>query len=140
MPKLTEDQIRAIAQAAREELGEQATYDRLHAVVSRVVEQMESISAVARPAPSDRLLIIALSLDNHRSAEALSEGLKDTGCKIQDRLERIMGAFHVMLALVDAAEADCDLTGLKHRLTDAGSKAGVKIIVQQEDLLRGSLA
>jgi predicted amino acid-binding ACT domain protein len=135
MTKLTESQIRAIAEAAKDELGEEATYEQLHAVVSRVVEQMEA-SASLHP---DRLLIICLSLDNRRNAEALSEGLKDTGCKIEDRVERIMGPFHVLLAQVDVAFADCDFEELKCRLAEAGSKGRVKIIIQREDLLHGSI-
>lgn len=134
MTKLTESQIRAIAQAAKEELGEAATYERLHQVVSRVVEQMENSPAILPQTRPGRLLIICLSRDNRRNAEALSDGLKDTGCKIEDRVERIMGAFHVLLALVEAAT--CNLEDLKQRLAEAGSQKGVKILMQREDLLR----
>ena len=138
MTKLTESQIRAIAQAAKEELGEAATYERLHQVVSRVVGQMEGGPTTIPKARPDRLLIICLSRDNRRNAEALSDGLKDTGCVIQDRVERVMGAFQVLLALVDVTSAANDFQGLRKRLTEAGEKYGAKIIVQREDILTGA--
>jgi predicted amino acid-binding ACT domain protein len=134
MPKLTETQIRAIAEAARNELSENATYERLHQVVSRVVEQMEN-QPEKRANSAARLLIICLSRDNRSNAEALSNGLKDTGCRIEDRVERIMGSFHVLLASVDTVSGGCEMEDLKHRLAEAGSKAGVKVIVQREDIL-----
>jgi predicted amino acid-binding ACT domain protein len=137
MPKLTETQIRAIAEAARNELGESATYERLHQVVSRVVEQMENQPEKPASAAS-HLLIICLSRDNRKNAEALSGGLKDTGCRIEDRAERIMGSFHVLLASVDTVSGGCETKDLKHRLAEAGSKAGVKVIVQREDILRSA--
>jgi predicted amino acid-binding ACT domain protein len=137
MTKLTEDQIRAIAKTAQEELGEAATYERLHQIVSRVVAQMETDAPKPGSRP-ERLLIICLSPDNRANAEALSQGLQDTGCRIADRVERIMGGFQVMLALVDTAGATSDLNVLRQRLSDAGAKTGVKIMVQPESLVSGS--
>ncbi len=134
MPTLTEDQIRTLALIAKEELGDQATYERLHEVVRRAVQSLENLPpGRISPEVGNRFLVICLTMKEGENALVLSEGLKDSGVVIQDRFERRMGGFQVLLAVVHRGNAKEDFTALRERLAQAGEKHGVKILVQMEE-------
>ncbi len=134
---LNEDQIRVIAQIAREELGDGATYDRLQAIVRRVVDELQKPDAPPlRPEPRADVLVICLSLDAGRNGAALSDGLKDSGCVIRDRVERGLGGYHTLLCTVDRRGSAEDLDALRKRLADAGNRHGVRVLLQTEEVLR----
>jgi len=133
MPTLSEDQIRAIARIAKEELGEAATYDRLREVVAAVVRQMEEDGPGSFPQPPRmRHLVICLSPDGQANGQTLSQGLKGSACVIGDRFERLLGGIHVLLAAVDGG----DPSDLRARLAQAGNPLGVRVIIQPEEALK----
>ncbi|HEX7344892.1 MAG TPA: hypothetical protein VF398_11535 [bacterium] len=134
---LTESQIRTIARLAKEELGEAATFERLQQVVRQAVANIERQGPVDyRPEPSGKFVVICLSRDGMKNAQALSNGLKDTGCQIGDRFERNLGGVHALLASVDRAGCQEDVEALRRRLGDAGNSLGVRVIVQAEEALK----
>ena len=133
---LTEYQIRAIARIAKEELGAEATYQRLQDVVRRVVETLEREGPIGfKPEVSGRALIICLSADGRGNASALSRGLRETGVQISERFERTLGGFHVLMAAVEGVKSGADLESLRQKLGQAGNQEGVRILVQMQDAL-----
>ncbi len=136
MLELTEDQIRTIARLARDELGEVATFERLQEVVRAAVERLEREGPRDFPAAaSAHLLVICLSRDSQNNAAVLSQGLQDTGCRITERAERVVGDFHTLLAAVERSSERANHETIRRRLADAGNKVGVRIMVQTRETL-----
>ncbi|MFH1735769.1 MAG: hypothetical protein ABIE92_13770 [bacterium] len=137
MTPLNEDQIRIVAQIAREELGAEATLEKLRESVRQAVDKLERLGPVDFKAePKGRLLAICLSLDGLKNSRVLSEALKDSGCKISERFERKMKVFHLLAAVIDYTACREDFETLRRKLGEAGNAAGVRIILQTEDALQ----
>jgi predicted amino acid-binding ACT domain protein len=134
---LSESQIRTIARLAKEELGDEATFERLQEIVRQAVANIERQGPVSyNLEPSGKFVVICLSRDGMKNAQALSNGLKETGCVIGDRFERNLGGIQTLLASVDRSGCRDDLETLRRRLGEAGNSLGVRIIVQAEETLK----
>lgn len=138
MTKLTEEQIRVLAKVAREELGEDATLERMREVVGQAVGQLEQkIEQTADFEPMGRVLAIFVSSDGLKNSRALSDAVKDTNCRILERAERTLADFHTMMAVIDVSNCVGGFEGLKQRLSHAGNEANLRIMLQPEESLRG---
>lgn len=136
MPRLTESQVRYIAQITKDELGADATLEKLREVVRLVVDNLERQGPVSyKSQPKGRILAICISLDGLKNSRVLSDATKDSGCKIAERFERNMSGFHVLLAVINPGECKEDFETLRSRFAEAGNTAGVRIILQTEDVL-----
>ena len=137
MAPLTEEQIRLIARIASEELGPQATVEKMREVVQQAVDRLEKLGPVSfKVEPEGRILAICLSDDGLKNSRALSRALKDSGCKVTERFERSLAGFHALLAVIDRGDSREDFETLRRRLGDAGNAVGVRVILQTEDTLK----
>ncbi|HDH57470.1 MAG TPA: hypothetical protein ENF16_02560 [Bacteroidetes bacterium] len=137
MSTLTEEQIRLIAQIAKEELGENATLERMREIVQQAVERLEREGPKSYGVePTGRILAILLSQDGLKNSRVLSQALKDSGCKTTERFERNLAGFHVLLAVIDYSACQDDFETLRKKLSEAGNSAGVRVIVQSEETLK----
>jgi predicted amino acid-binding ACT domain protein len=138
MTKLTEEQIRVLAKVAREELGDEATLDRMREVVGQAVEQLEEqMEKTADFEPMGRILAIFVSNDGLRNSRALSDAVKETSCRILERSERTLEDFHTLMAVIDVSNCVGGFDSLRQRLSRIGNEANVRIMLQPEEALRG---
>jgi len=136
MTKLTEEQIRLIAKISSEEMGESATLDQLRDVVQQVADHIESREPIVHPVIGNPL-VICISSDSLKNSQALSEALKETGCGIAERSEKILGQYHTLMALLDNKNCTAGLEGLAKKLKEAGNRLGVRMMVLTEEVFRG---
>ncbi len=136
MATLTEEQIRILARIAREELGDNATLERLRDVVKQAAQRLESGSADPGTGKPGRVLAILVSCDGLKNSRVLSRTAKESGCRITERLERNLAGFHVLLAVVDVQSCTGDFDQLRRRFSDAGNAVGVRVILQAEETLK----
>ncbi|MFH1734224.1 MAG: hypothetical protein ABIE92_05900 [bacterium] len=136
MTKLTEEQIRLIAKISQEEMGENANLDQLRDVVQQVADHLESKGPLPQPAVGNPL-VICISGDSLKNSQTLSEALKETGCRVSDRSEKIIGHYHTLMALLDNQNCTTGLDGLGQKLQDAGNRMGVRIMLLTEEVFRG---
>ena len=138
---LTEEQIRLIAQIAKEELGADATLERMREVVRQAVERLEREGPRSYDAdPSGRILAILLSQDGLKNSRVLSQALKDSGCKTTERFERKLAGWHVLLTVIDYSACEDDFAALRVKLAEAGNSAGVRVIIQSEETLKRGIS
>ena len=138
MTKLTEEQIRVLAKVAREELGEDATLERMREVVGQAVEHLEQQTAQSTEfEPMGRVLAIFVSNDGLKNSRALSDAVKETNCRILERSERTLADFHTLMAVIDVSNCVGGFDNLKQRLGSIGNEANLRIMLQPEEALRG---
>lgn len=135
---LSEEQIRTIARIAKEELGENATLERLRDVVRQTVNRLETDSGTGATSPlfQGRILAIFLSCDGLKNSRVLAQVTKATNCRITERWERNLAGFQTLLAVIDTESCHRDFNALRTQFSDAGNAAGVRIILQSEDILK----
>jgi len=134
MNQLTEDQIRAIANIAREELGENANFESVRDIVQQVVEDLSGEQT--KTTKTGRILVICISFDGLTNSRVLSNALKETNCKVAERFDRNIEGFAIQLALIDPSSCSGNIEKIRARLQQAGNEAGVRVIIQTEDTLR----
>ncbi|TKJ38415.1 hypothetical protein CEE37_12925 [candidate division LCP-89 bacterium B3_LCP] len=140
MNSLSEEQIRVIARIAMEELGSEATLEKMREIVAKAADVLERQGPVSyKSEPVGRFLVICISDDGLKNSRTLSEALKETNCRITERFERNLAGFHTLLAVIDTQSCSLDFASLKGKLAQAGNDAKIRIIIQPEDtLLLGS--
>lgn len=136
MTTLNEDQIRLIAQLAKEELGAAATLEKLREVVRQTVAKLEKSKLLPRLDPKGHLLAICISLDGLKNSRVLSEALKESKCKISERFERKMTPFHILAAVIDYRACLETFETIKMKLAEEGNATGVRIVLLTEDTLK----
>ncbi len=134
MNQLTEEQIRTIANIAREELGENANFENVRDVVQQVVEILTGEQK--KTATTGRILVICISFDGLTNSRVLSTALKETNCKVAERFDRNIEGFAIQLALIDPGSCSGNIAEIRSLLQEAGNEAGVRVIIQTEDTLR----
>ncbi|MCX6641588.1 MAG: hypothetical protein NTW14_14070 [bacterium] len=137
MPQLTEEQIRLIANLVKDELGSEATLEKMRQTVREVAERLERQGPVTyQPKPQGRLLAICLSPEAPRGSTVLAQALKDTGCEVVERFETSLGGTSILLALIDPSRCGRSFDEIRSRLADAGNAAQVRVILQAVDALK----
>ncbi len=134
MSKLTEEQIRIVAHLAKEELGDGATLEKLRDVVQETVKHLEKQDVI--DPVIGKIMAVLMSFDGLENSRILSDAIKETGCKITERFEKNLAGFSVLLAIIEEGSCRDDFQTLRQRLSDAGNRAGVRIILQTENTLR----
>jgi hypothetical protein len=134
---LTEDQIRTVIRIACDELGENATFERVQDLVRRSISALEQEGASgAVTSSTGDVLILCISPDAGRNSLVLSEGLQNLNCRETERCEHRLGPFQVTLANIRLGAGCEDPAVLRRELAQAGNLRGVRVILVTEDLLK----
>ncbi|MBZ0178669.1 MAG: ACT domain-containing protein [Melioribacteraceae bacterium] len=135
--RLTEEEIRRITLSAIEELGENATPQK----VKKIVE--ESLSKIEHNVPVDktshttgRVILTSFGLNNTGIVAAITKALSEAECDIQDISQKLMGEFFTMIMLVDITQSSYSLKELQEKMNEISDELKIKIFLQHEDLFR----
>lgn len=135
--RLTEEEIRRITLSAIEELGENATPQK----VKKIVE--ESLSKIEHNVPVDktshttgRVILTSFGLNNTGIVAAITKALSEADCDIQDISQKLMGEFFTMIMLVDITQSSYSLKELQEKMNEISDELKIKIFLQHEDLFR----
>ncbi|MCZ7603507.1 MAG: ACT domain-containing protein [Melioribacteraceae bacterium] len=137
--KLTEDQIRKLTIEAINELGDEATPQKVKAIVSKAAEKLssESASYTAKSETSEgRVIVTSFGLNEPGIVAAITKALSDAKCDIQDISQKIMEEFFTMIMIVDITHSPRDFKELQEEMKSIAENLKIKIYLQHEDVFR----
>lgn len=91
-------------------------------------------SEVRSEGSRDRVIISVFGLDRPGIVSAVSAVLADADCSIADINQTVVGGKFAMVLVADSSRSTIGVAELKDRFHEAGSRLGVRIYAQREDL------
>ncbi len=136
--KLTEDQIRKLTIEAINELGEEATPQKVKSIVAKAAEKLSTEPSF--PSKSDtsegRVIITSFGLNEPGIVAAITKNLSDAECDIQDISQKIMDEFFTMIMIVDITNSPKDFKDLQEEMKRIADELKIKVYLQHEDVFR----
>lgn len=136
--KLTEERIRKLTIEAINELGEDATPQKVKAIVTKAIEKFPADDS--RPASNElaegRVIITSFGLNEPGIVAAITKSLSEAKCDIQDISQKLMEEFFTMIMIVDITNSPKDFKELQQELKEVAEKLNIKIYLQHEDVFR----
>jgi len=136
--KLTEEQIRKLTIEAINELGEDATPQKVKAIVTKAIEKFPADDSrpVSNELAEGRVIITSFGLNEPGIVAAITKSLSEAKCDIQDISQKLMEEFFTMIMIVDITNSPKDFKELQQELKDVAEKLNIKIYLQHEDVFR----
>lgn len=136
--KLTEEQIRKLTIEAINQLGEEATPEKVKAIVSKTAEKLSDEGKLSTRGETSegRIIITAFGLNEPGIVAAITKSLSDAECDIQDISQKIMGEFFTMIMIVDITNSPKDFREMQEEMKKVADDLNVKIYMQHEDVFR----
>ena len=138
--------IYEITKAVYSRLGADAGRDTIEALVADVFRAVRPALAdggareagPVMPAEEggsrDRVIVSVFGLDRPGIVSAVSSILAEAGCSIADINQTVVGGKFAMVMVVNRSRSTVGVAEIKDRLREAGSRLGVNIYAQREDL------
>jgi len=134
---LSEEEIRKITLQAMADLGDKATPDLIKNVVSKTVNESESIPKSNNDNKSTgKVILTSFGMNHPGIISGVTQALSEANCDIEDLSQKLMGDFYTMIIILDITASSKDLVELQNELNIVGEKLKIKIYLQHEDLFR----
>lgn len=136
--KLTEEQIRKLTIEAINELGEDATPQKVKAIVTKAIEKFpaDDSTPASNELAEGRVIITSFGLNEPGIVAAITKSLSEAKCDIQDISQKLMEEFFTMIMIVDITNSPKDFKELQQELKEVAEKLNIKIYLQHEDVFR----
>ncbi len=82
----------------------------------------------------DRIIVSVFGLDRPGIVSAVSAVLADADCSIADINQTVVGGKFAMVLVADSSRSTVGVADIKERFREAGTRLGVRIYAQREDL------
>jgi ACT domain-containing protein len=144
MARISEDEIRRIAEQAIQKLGEHATPANIEKVVHETIGRLQpdtkdsagTIKIPAESKSSDRVIVTAFGKNKIGILAGLTGCLAQTNCDVIDLSQKILKEFFTIMLLVDITHSDESFESIKQKLIETGEKFDLKVIVQHEQIFK----
>lgn len=135
--RLSENDIRRIALAAIDELGDNASPENVKKVVASAIKNFEDEAPIQdKNLSSGRIMLTSFGINRPGIVAAITSSLSASGCDIQDVSQKLMHEFFTMIMLVDISAASKDLKEIQEDMNKIASELKIKIFLQHEDIFR----
>lgn len=137
--KLTEDQIRKLTIEAINELGDEATPQRVKDIVTKATEKLTSeaeLPSFKNESTEGRVIITSFGINSPGIVAAITKSLSEAQCDIHDISQKIMEEFFTMIMIVDITNSPKDFRELQEEMKRVADDLNIKIYMQHEDVFR----
>lgn len=135
--RLTEEEIRKITLSAIEELGENATPQKVKKIVEESLNKLEQKIPFDKTAyTTGRVILTSFGLNKTGIVAAITKSLGEAECDIQDISQKLMGDFFTMIMLVDFTQSSFSLKELQNEMNKIADELKIKVFLQHEDIFR----
>lgn len=137
--KLTEDQIRKLTIEAINELGDEATPQRVKDIVTKATEKLTSeaeLPSFKSESTEGRVIITSFGINSPGIVAAITKSLSEAQCDIHDISQKIMEEFFTMIMIVDITNSPKDFRELQEEMKRVADDLNIKIYLQHEDVFR----
>jgi len=133
--KLTEQDIRKLTLSAIEELGENASPERVKEVVNKSVFEMENNPNIQNGSKnSGRIILTSFGANSPGVVASITKTLADANCDIQDISQKLLGEYYTMILLFDISNSSKDLNAIQNEMKTLSDSLNIKIYLQHEDI------
>lgn len=135
--RLTEEEIRKITLSAIEELGENATPQKVKKIVEESLNKLEQNVPLDKTAhTTGRVILTSFGINKTGIVAAITKALGEAECDIQDISQKLMGDFFTMIMLVDITQSSYSLKELQNEMNKIADEIKIKVFLQHEDIFR----
>lgn len=136
--KFTEEQIRKLTIEAINELGEEATPQKVKAIVAQAAEKLtpEMNLPTKGETSEGRVIITSFGLNEPGIVAAITNSLSNAKCDIQDISQKLMDEFFTMIMIVDITNSPKDFREIQEEMKKVSDQLNIKIYMQHEDVFR----
>jgi len=134
--RLTEEEIRALTLSAMEQLGERATPEAVKKIVSTSVSELEKRPEFERAenSSSGRIILTSFGMNAPGIVAAITTGLANLNCNIEDISQKLMGEYFTMIMVVDIGISGKELGEIQTEMNKIAEELKVKIYIQHEEI------
>ena len=131
--------LRRLVDRIAEALGPTADPASVEAVAAAVLDVVDegrpgAPGSPPPPAPGDRVIITAYGHDRPGILAGITNAVSGAGCNILDVSQKILQEYFTLIMIADVAALHSSVADLQRQLADVGSRLGVRVMVQREDL------
>lgn len=133
--KTSEDRIRELALQAINELGENATEEKVRQFVGQKLAA-EGISPKSSDRAGTRVILTTFGINKPGVVSTITSKLSECGCDILDISQKIMQEFYTMIMMIDLTGSTKELKDLQEEMNTIAAGLNIKIFLQHEDVFR----
>lgn len=130
--------IRRLVSRIADALGTQASSKTVEDIVAIALEEIRppggDNTLVREPDRGSRAVVTAYGIDHRGILTTITSELSSAGCNILDVSQKILQNYFTLIMLIDIGHTETSIEDLQKRLSDAGERLNVRIMVQHEDL------
>jgi len=136
--KLKEEEIRKITLDAIQELGSNATPEKVKEYVKKKIEESGASEFISNKGDlsSGRVILTSFGLNKPGIVAGVTKALGDSNCDIQDLTQKLMGDFFTMIMIIDISGSQKDLKQIQGEMSEVAQELKIKIYLQHEDVFR----
>jgi len=136
--KLKEEEIRKITLDAIQELGPNATPEKVKEYVKKKIEESGAGEFISNKGDvsSGRVILTSFGLNKPGIVAGVTKALGDSNCDIQDLTQKLMGDFFTMIMIIDISGSQKDLKQIQEEMSKVAEELKIKIYLQHEDVFR----
>lgn len=136
--KLKEEEIRKITLDAIQELGANATPEKVKETVRKKIEETGGGEYIFKKGDvsSGRVILTSFGLNKPGIVAGVTKALGDSNCDIQDLTQKLMGDFFTMIMVIDISSSQKDLKQIQEEMSKVADDLKIKIYLQHEDVFR----
>ena len=135
---ISEEEIRRLTLEAINELGEKATPDLVKQVVEKSVKSLgdQFPTRIESSIESGRVILTSYGLNKPGVIAAITRGIGEANCDIQDLSQKLMGEFFTMIMIIDISSSPKELKEIQEELNKIAGELNIKVNLQHEDIFR----
>jgi ACT domain-containing protein len=136
--KLKEEELRKITLETIQELGVNATPEKVKDAVRKKIEETGSGEYFFKKGDvsSGRVILTSFGLNKPGIVAGVTKALSDSNCDIQDLSQKLMGDFFTMIMVIDISASQKDLKQVQEDISKVADELKIKIYLQHEDVFR----
>jgi ACT domain-containing protein len=136
--KLNEEEIRKITFEAIQELGSEATPERIKEAVRKKIGETGGgeYNFKKGDVSSGRVILTSFGLNKPGIVAGVTKALGEANCDIQDLTQKLMGDFFTMIMIIDISASQKDLKQIQEEISKIADELKIKIYLQHEDVFR----
>lgn len=134
--KFTEEDIRKITLTTVEELGENATIEKVQNVVSNVVKKLSENNFETKYSSKDsgRIILTSFGLNKTGIIAAITKKISDNKCDIIDLTQKLMDDFFTMIMIINISNSPKDYNEIVSEMNLLADELKIKIYIQHEEI------
>lgn len=133
--KTSEEKIRELALEAINELGDNATEEKVRLLVEQKLAE-QGIQPKASAKSGSRVILTTFGINQVGVVSKITTKLSECGCDILDISQKIMQEFYTMIMMIDTSNSTKELKDIQEEMNKLAGEMNIKIFLQHEDVFR----